>query len=524
MTCPTIDKLSQYADDLLTGPELVEIRKHMEGCEECQQIVEVFKGEQQFIKETLKTPLLPADFTAVVLEQLEPYDKRKKRKKHWKRVMLAVAGMTLAVGLSAAFNPIFAAWVGGLFSTENVDEGLRIAAEADLAERVNLEVVDKGITFKVEDVVADSSRVSLSYQIVNENGKAQKINQEIADLENEILITDQNGKVLDELNMMWQSIDDYGLYEFSLRNQDALEKINVDFNIKEINGVKGNWTLEVPINLKENKHLTTIIPLDGVQTNEHGVMIKMKEVQFAPSSYELFYETSFTEKEQAHIEGSIEKLEKKHGQEINSIFMFGSDLRYHIKNERNEVVFQNSTLFDSEGYSGNSGFLQGFGQRLDQLGHMAWNQSFVPQKEDDKLTFVLDGVIKTVPADFSVTVKPKELKKQPVSFEYEGNFVEITKIEKQTDYYLRKSLLPIGKRTSFTIQMEGEKEAISPELGAWALVDDIGNSHVVYGSGSALDKTLTVYGLNKIPEEFTLHLLSITRYEEVEDKWSVPLY
>lgn len=520
MTCPTIDKLSQYADDLLTGQQLVEIRKHMEGCEECQQIVDVFKGEQQFIKETLKTPLLPADFTAVVLEQLEPYDKRKKREIHWKRVMLAVAGMTLAVGLSATFNPGFAAWVGGLFSTENVDEGLRIAADADLAERVNLEVVDKGLTFKVEDVVVDTSRVSLSYQIVNENGKAQKITQEIADLEDEILITDQNGKVLDDLGMTWQSIGDYGLYEFSLRNRDSLEKITVDFNIKEINGLKGNWTLEVPINLKENNDLTTIVSLDGVQTSEHGVTIKMKEVQFAPSSYELFYETGFTEKEQAHIEGNIEKLEKNHGQEIDGIFMFGSDLRYHIKNEENEVIFQNPTIFDSD----NSGFLQGFGQRLDQLGHMAWNQSFVPQKEDDKLTFVLDGVIKTVPADFSVRVKPKELKKQPVSFEYEENFVKITKVEKQTDYYLRRSFLPIGKRTFLKIQMEGEKEALSPELGAWVLVDEKGKSHVVYGSGSVSDQTLTVYGLDKIPEEFTLHLLSITRYEKAENEWSVPLY
>ena len=39
-----------------------------------------------------------------------------------------------------------------------------MATDAGLAERVNLEVTDKGITLKVEDVVADSSRVALSFQ------------------------------------------------------------------------------------------------------------------------------------------------------------------------------------------------------------------------------------------------------------------------------------------------------------------------------------------------------------------------
>ena len=37
-----------------------------------------------------------------------------------------------------------------------------MATDAGLVERVNLEVMDKGITLKVEDVVADSSRVALS--------------------------------------------------------------------------------------------------------------------------------------------------------------------------------------------------------------------------------------------------------------------------------------------------------------------------------------------------------------------------
>lgn len=525
MTCPTIDKLSQYVDDLLTGEELVDVRRHLESCGECQHIVEVFKGEKQFIKDTLKQPILPDDFTNLVLDQLEPYERKEKRRNLWKRIMLAVAGMTLAIGLSAAFNPSFAAWVGGLFTTEQVDEGLRIAADAGITERVNLEVTDKGLTLKVEDVVADSSRVVLSYQILNGKGKAQKNYHDLGDLGTAIFVTDQNGTVLADIGMSWGSLDDYGLFEFSLRDQEVVEKITVHFNIEEINGVKGSWKLDVPVELEENNKLTTTFSLDGAETSAHGVNINLKEVKFAPSSSEIFYETSFTDEVQAEIESGILLLEKKYGKEVVHQFSsYGNEIQYHIENEKNEAIFRNWTPFDSEDESGYSSLLQGTGWLVGRMGHEMSNDSFIPSKEDEQLTFVLDGVLKTVPADLSIEIKRKELKKRPVPFEYEGNFGEITKIEKQVDYFLQKSLLPIGKRTFFTIKMEGEKEMLAPELGTWVLVDDKGDSHIVFNSGSILDQTLTVYGLDKIPEAFTLHLLSMTTYEEVKEKWEVPLH
>lgn len=524
MTCPTIDKLSQYADGLLTGQELVEIRKHIESCEECQQIVDVFKGEEEFIKETLETPVLPDEFTERVLDQLEPYKPKEKRRDPWKRVMLAAAGMTLAVGLSAALNPSFAAWVGGLFTTEQVDEGLRMATDAGLAERVNYEITDKGITLKVEDIIADSSRIALSYQIVNKNGKVQKITQELGDLETEILVTDQNGVLLDNVSKSWIPFTEYGLFEFSLRDQDALEKITIHFNIAEINGVKGSWKLDVPVELKESNALTTTLSLDDVKTSAHGVNVNLKEMKFAPSAHELFYETSFTDEMRQDIEREVRSLEEKHGEEIMHGFAgYGNEIQYHLENDNNEVIFRNHALNGEKEQSRHSWLLQGVGQGMGQLGHVAWNDSFTPRKDDEQLTFVLDGIIKTVPADFSITVKPKELKKQPVTFEYEGNSMKIKKIEKQSDYYFRKSLLPIGKINFITIKMEGGEENFLSGLGTWILVDDKGNSYDVFNSGSTLDRTLTAY-VDKIPEEFTLHLLSVTHYEELEEKWEVPLH
>lgn len=523
MKCPTIDELSRYADDLCTERERENLHHHIENCAQCQRVVEAFIGEQQFLKETLQTPTLPDDFTTRVLDQLEPYERKGKRSKVWRRAMITAAGMVLAVGLSATFSPSFAEWIGSIFSTEQVDEGIRMARDVGLADRVNLEVTDNGVTLKVEEIIADSSRVTLSYQLLNKKGKP--IHWDIYHRDNKIISVDQNGKEIEHLVTSWRGENDHGLIELSLREQEALESLTIQFELVELNGVKGNWRLDIPVELKDTRALTKMVSLDDVATSAHGVTIQMKEVQYAPSSTELMYETKFTTEEQEKVKKDILLLEEKYGEEVVHGFTnYGSTINYHIVNGDQEVVHAHKPFYTGEERPVDSAMLQGTGRPLDSRGGVAWNESFIPQKNDSPLTFVLDGVIKTVPADFSVTIKPKELKRKPVQFEYEGNEMTITEAKNKSDFYLRKSFLPIGKRTYFKIKMAGENKKLTSELGAWALVDDQGNSYVTYGSGSTTDYTLTVYGLERVPEELTLHLLSVTRFEELEEKWEVPLH
>ncbi|MBS4178710.1 DUF4179 domain-containing protein [Lederbergia citrea] len=534
MKCPTVDELSQYVDDLVTGQESVHIDNHLKSCDKCKRVVEAFMGEQQFIKETLLTPTLPEDFASSVLEQLEPYEQKSasRKKTPWRRAMLSAAGILLAVGLSATFNPTFAQWIGGLFSTDQVDEGLRMATEAGFAKRVNQEVTDKGITFKVEDVVADSSRIAVSYQVLNENGKIKNSYFDLADGKNEILAKDNRGKLLELSSTGWSSAKDYGFIELSIREQEDLENIIVKFDLNELNSKEGHWQLEIPIDLKESLKATKTVRLKDANTSQHGVDVHLKEVRFAPSSNELLYETSFTQEEQSRINEDIQNLENQYGKEIvNTFTNYGTAIAYHIENENMKVVSHHN----SKGSSIDSGLLQGTGQPTGKMGEVKWNESFIPQKKDKKLSFVLDGIIKTEPADFSVTFKPNELKKNLASFEYEGNFVTIKEAKKKGKYSLRKSLLPVKKEDIFTIEMEGEQETLATELGAWVLVDDKGMPYLTYLSGATYDEkdengrnktsfTIRAYDVDEIPEELTLHLLSVTRYYEVKDKWKVPLY
>ncbi|SDM63804.1 anti-sigma factor [Bacillus sp. OK048] len=535
MNCPTIDKLLQYVDNLLTEQELVELSTHLKGCNDCKHLVEELYEEQKLLKETLQTPELPDDFASTILAQLEPYGKQPK-KPAWKRSMLVAAGVVLAFGLSTTLNPSFAKWVGGLFATDQVDEGLKIASNAGMAERVNREVTDQGLTFRVEDVVADSSRVALSYQIVNKTGKIQDSYIELDDLKNKISASDQNGKILNGVGMSWQKGSEYGLIEFSLREQEDLEEVNVKFDLVELNGVKGNWKMEIPIDLKERNKFTTTLSLDGALTSMNGVNIKMKEVRFAPSSSELLYETSFAKEEQAKVEAEINNLKERFGGGIvNSFANYGTAIQYHIENEEKSAVYHHNSFFEGKGHPSDTGMIQGSGADMGQIGQVAWNESFIPQNKDGKLTFVLDGVVKTVPSYFSIKFKPKELKKNPVSFEYEGNFITIKDAEKKLKFSLRKSLNPVEIDNIFTIEMEGGKEAGSSDFGAWSIVDDQGKAFLAYHSGSILDEKdkngrykttldLRAYDIDEVPEELTLHLLSVTHYEKASDKWEVPLF
>ncbi|WP_342598865.1 DUF4179 domain-containing protein [Psychrobacillus sp. FSL H8-0483] len=539
MNCPKVDKLSQYVDNLLTVREHDQIYAHVKSCDDCIRVVEAFQEEQRFLKETLQTPTLPDDFASIVLDKIEPYEQKivRRKSKPWKRILLSAAGIVLALGLTAALNPSFAQLIGGMFGTEQVDEGLRMATESGLGERVNLEVTDRGITFKVEDVVADSSRVALSFQVLNQNGKPLDTHLNLADSENKIIVLDQNGKENNRLGTGWSEGSDYGFIEFSLREQEATDKLTIKFDLVELNGVKGNWKLEVPVDLIENKKLTKTIPLNDAKKSANGVVVNMKEVQFAPSSNDLSYETSFTNEEQALVKEKIQKLEEKFGEEkVNTSTSYGTAIQYHIENEeKKSIYYRNNSLLEEKGEHDSLRMLSGAGEDMEQLGQVAWNESYIPQKVNNKLTFVLDGVFKTVPSDFSITIKPKELKKHPVSFEYEGNFITINKATIQSEFSLRKSLIPVEKETIFQIEMKGGKEALSSELGTWILVDDKGNTYPTNQSGSILNEkdknaryklnlNLKTYDLEDIPEELTLHLLSVTRYYEVKDKWQVPLY
>jgi len=542
MKCPTTDKLSQYTDDLLEKIERIEVDKHIMGCSECKRVVETFRTEQKFLIETLQTPTLSDDFASLVLDKVEPYHQTAVSRKWgpWKRIMVSAAGIVLAFGLTATLNPSFANWISGLFGTDQVDEGLRMAADAGLAQRVNQEVTDKGLTLKVEDVVADSSRIALSYQVFNSAGKLEDIQLYFGDPNNEVTVIDQNGNTLEIVSMGWTGSGDdgYGSVEISMREHLAQEKITIQLMLSELDGVQGNWDMEIPVDLNESLKLTTVLPLKDLQTSVDGVELKMKEARFNPSTNEIVYESGFTKEELEKIENEMKELTKRFGHEkIDRFMLFGTSIGYSIEQENGKPIVQENIFIEGKGHpTSEGGGLGGFGQKMEEIGRYVYTDSYIPSKPEQKLSFVLNGVFKLVPSDFSITIKPKDIKKNPVSFEFEGNYFTINKAKMTNENSLGKSQGPkVEQETAFTIEMEGGREATATQLGTWILVDNNGKIYHTGGGGSILDEKdkhgrykttieIRVEEMDEVPEELTLHLVSVTRYTELKNKWKVPLY
>lgn len=524
MNCPKVDKLSQYADNLLTQQEHSEILTHINACNTCTSIVQLFKEEQQFLKENLQSPTLPDDFASLVLEQLEPYKQKdvRRKKQIWNRIFLLAASIVLALGLTATLSPSFAQFIGGMFSTKQVDEGLKMASDEGLSERVNLEVSDQDLTFKVEDIIVDSSRVALSLQVINENGVAERPNINESNKGNRISVNGYNGEYTYSMGYIMDRGLDYNSFQVFISDEPGLEKITINFHLVELNGKQGKWELEIPVELTDNSDKTKNVILNNATQDINGVAINLKEIQYAPTSNTLLYETSYESSEQVIVEGNFQSLKEQFGFDVTEFTTFGTSIKYHIENEEKKVILKFSPFNQEEAMD--EKLIISSARGKGKLGYAAWKEAFVPDKIDSKLTFVLDGVYKVVPTDFSVKFNPNKIKENPVSFKYMGNEVTIKKAELQ-------SAANTSDPSIFEIEMEVNKESGAAELGIWVLRDDTGKSFRIDNETTTKgteSNMRSIYfktnGLDEIPEEMSLHLLTATSYNELEEKWRVPLY
>lgn len=523
MNCPKADKLSQYADNLLTQQEHSQIHIHLNTCVTCSSIVQLFKEEQEFLKINLQSPTLPDHFASLVLEQLEPYEQKDVRRKRmiWKRIVLLAASIMLAVVLTATLSPTFAQIISGMFSTKQVDEGLNMASVDGLGERVDLEVSDQQLTLKVEDVIVDSSRIALSLQVIDEKGIVVRPNIDHSIKGNQISVSGFNGEYNYTMGYRLDGGLDYNSFQVFI-DEPGLEKVTINFHLVELNGKQGNWDLEIPVEITGNKDIKKSVNLNKEKQTINGVTINLKEIKFAPTSNSLLYETSYEASEQLVIENDFKALNEQYGLETRELASYGTSIKYHIENKENNVIMEFSPYIQDEPMDDK--IIISSANEKGKIGHAAWKEVFVPDKNDSNLTFVLDGVYKVIPTNFSVQFNPKEVKENPVTFKYMGKEVTIKKAELQ-------SSANTSDPGIFEIEMAVNQESNEMEFGKWVLKENTGRYFRLDSettTGEMEDYNHTLYfkttGLDDIPEEMSLHLLTATSYYEADNKWRVPLY
>ncbi len=534
MICPKEDELLAYVDEFLNEEESKQIEKHISSCPYCQQQLEVMKSEKVFLEETLKTPVLPDDFAEEIVAQVKPY--KKKSKHHWKWGLGTAASLLLAGGILLSVNPIFAELVGGIFTSDHVDKGLQMAIDTDIATPVDIAVTDAGITLHVEHLIADTSRIALSYTVTNSKGKRLDPYIEEDSKKNIVTLLNENNEEVELSSRSWGNTDDYGIYEFSLINLENFSKGTIQIDATELGGKSGHWFVEIPVDLTaayENQKSVEI----GKTIEVEDIEVTLNEVNFATSTTDISYSTQLTGKAKQELQQAIENKEKQFGEEIvNTFFPYHPTIGYRIEDAKGEILgYYNIYGREDRGHSVDLNMIGGTGTwegEAKDMKNMTWVDSFVPDQEHPDLYFVLDSVYKTKTSDFSVTFKPNEL---PYTFEYNGYELTINAVERKVDYSLEKSLLPIKRQVSVEIKMSGYAEQKAPELAVWAIEDESGKSYFTLPSGGTLDETddkkrfkhelqLITYEMKEVPDEITLYLIAEREAIELKDEWRVPLF
>lgn len=508
MTCPSIEQLEDFVEDWLDTEEENDIRAHFKQCRKCREMVSELEQENEELKEILKSPTVTDQFTDQIMRQIKPYEQEKRKKRTWHMPLLVASASLFLIG-GVILSPSFAQWASGIFSTDDVDEGVQNAMQEGMGKEVNMTAVDRGITFKVDEFMMDPSRVVLSYQFLNGRGKAIPH----YDVEYEVVLVDEHDQPLGDLASSWRNLDDYGLIELRLTDFELeSEQVKVWLTMTEVNGLKGNWRIEIPMTAKDIQEHKEITVLKESAAKLQDTHIRFKSITKSPSMIIFDYEIGYPESSQNEVFDKIAQVKKQTGIDIESEFQFGHDLNYRVLNKEQETIYEHVTSLSTNAIYHH--LLESSSDMIGEFEGAQFTDAYSTRKKGAPTYVELLGAERIIPATYSVEVDTKKLKSKPIDISYKGHQAEIQKVEKVVDYYARKSLIPIGKRTHLEIALSSSYSGPPAFLGKWLLEDEKGAFHETFFSGSSDDGTLFVYGLDEVPEKFRLHLVSELVYEE----------
>lgn len=504
MKCPTADNLSQYYDGILSDEQAVELEAHVKTCTSCQQVIQLYKDEEQFIHDTLETPTLPDTFEAEVLAQLTPYKKRKSRL--WNKGVAAAATLLLAGGIAVSVTPSFANFVQSLFASPTMDTGLHTAVESGAVVPVNLEVTSGNTTLYIEDTLVDTSRIAFTYRVIKGNGKYAEPYFEPSG-EQRFTFKDAEGNELPRFAMeSWSRVDDqFGMYSFELPLNFEHDHVYLSFKVDKIGFKSGDWEVEIPFDLTAAREQMKTYAQDASHVVD-GVKIELHDLQFSVSQTNLAYTSKFTEDEFKSITSAREKLGKTYGR---TPFERTPEINFAFENEAGEVV---ASTKDFEGQS-----LSAQGEWVENQTGMRYIQRFAPLQEAGNLTFVLNGIYKPRPVEIVAPLKEGE------TIEVEGYELKVEKVEavkKKGERYIEAKLVgqtPPELLNDATWRATAGGKALDAFMSGGTDMPIEGSDLV----GVELD--VRIYGLKKIPDDLTIAITELIDYKPLEQPWRVPL-
>ncbi|MDF9759473.1 hypothetical protein OKW24_001246 [Peribacillus simplex] len=204
----------------------------------------------------------------------------------------ALLGITIASGfVNPTMNKVLAntPLIGGIFQEFNDSMGVELANQ-DAVTELNQSLTKNGVTVKLTSAYFDGNVVSITGFVDEDVEKGHNEKGEVSfDMNFEHNKGDHdpwlNGKsndikkVENGYNFQWKMVYPYKSFK---------ENSTLPITIHNINGIKGEWNFDIPIQQEKNRTL----PINQEQGYpEDEVKIRIKEILNAKASSSLIYET-----------------------------------------------------------------------------------------------------------------------------------------------------------------------------------------------------------------------------------------
>ncbi|MFI8713177.1 DUF4179 domain-containing protein [Brevibacillus brevis] len=446
MKCFMFNQLKLYVNDELAPAESKGLEQHVENCPQCQKhLQEWVEGMQEVDFSDIPDALVPDTFTDEVMDKLSDavpprstrkHSSRTRRQRGWdivKKTGLVVAGLTALVVTGTVVSPTFANYVNSLFQMEeNSDKGMKNAVYKGLVQKLEQKATDQGITVEAKELLADSMRIAVIYDLYDESGK------KIEDHRLEAKLIDSNGKDwLEEQGNGWKSYGQFFITERYLNEifespEATPDQLTLYLEQTEIAGKTGKWSLEIPIDMKKAKEATkTVVFQNAAFQSPQGLGIELKNIEFSPSATRIMLDTISPKSAYLDVERTSILYDKKNPRgghitekERDPAFS-GENMMYEITNEKGEVVAAWDLKSLDDGINKKQNILRT--PRTEEEAEegpegdvLNWWHTFSPIKGEQKLKLELQKIYEKKLASPTFDLVPTELDKKGATFKDES--------------------------------------------------------------------------------------------------------
>lgn len=579
MNCLTSQELDAYVDDRLSQADRHKWEQHLDHCPHCQQQLEAYIDCLAQANEPW-SETISADLEQKVIRSLSPHPvsilsrtagarastptRQKKRSLTvMKNVSIATAALALVVSGGMLMSPTFSSYVNAAFASNPLnneapaasktilgqfgDDGIRQAVQNGFTQFPQVQVTDQGITFAVQEVIADPFRIQLATSITDQAGKPLEVFwQDMYQQETKkpvVTLKDKHGNILqpadfakagggavnpndewkNHRNLAGQLFLERELKTYFTDVSKVPDELVVEFSVQQMGETKGNWKLSVPVNMQKAKAATKTEAIHKSYTTPQGIAFTLQEMTFAPTGVELVID-----------------------QRTNADKSFSYS--YELVDDRGTVI----AARDPQTFTGRVNkskndirSMSGVPFQSIEGGFRSYHY-FQPIAPQTKLSFKLGSVYTEEPTDFRVKIDLGQLAKQPVLAEDHEDRFTFKKFVKDPDRVVDVEGYDDGAYTvkpdGTTTKIEGHHIAFDITLGKktaplltapayWTVTDETGKeydtdyyvdkSELVNGQGHFAG-TMLVKDSDPLPKEFIITSTKrIARHDDAD--WQVPI-